>query len=247
MPAPSAFVAFQIQNVCMYIYLHIICVHTNGLCQHVLCTVAILKEYYSCKFNHSKVGRARKNTRTLLMAFTGICWQQRNAEAEDSLGSISALVRPGPIPLFPPDPKHQHSSLSRPALCRLSWSLAPCSQSAQAKLSHGSISPSASCSAQSHHLHGTIHLCPPFPAGSGGGIQLHVELQRCSRLSEDIRFLRFLPLITVSLLSIYDWQSSKSHNVPNLQEFSQDIQKAHPKREDRPDMLKSPSPKLGGQ
>jgi len=35
---------------------------------------------------------------------------------------------------------------------------------------------------------GPVHLCSPFLAGSGGGIQLHTELQRCSRLSKDICF-----------------------------------------------------------
>lgn len=68
--------------------------------------------------------------------------------------------------------------------------------------------PPLRCSVPSPSM-GPVHLCSPFPVGSGGGIQLHAELERCSRLSKDRCFLQFLPLITSSLLSRCDWQSFK--------------------------------------
>lgn len=120
MPALSAFVAFQIQNVCMYIctsYGYVPMGYAS-----TLRTVAILKEYYSCKFNHSKVGRARKKPCTLLMAFTGICWQERNAEAEDSLGPISETWPHPPVPCWPEAP----ALLSR-SFCFISPLMVPCS------------------------------------------------------------------------------------------------------------------------
>lgn len=128
--------------------------------------------------------------------------------------SVGSWPHP-PIPSWPDALVLLSKSLCPATPCFVSFLLVPCSLLLRCPclawcpprrwLPHHQPLPLLSPAA----LDGSVHLCSPFPAGSAGGIQLHAELERCSKLSKDICFLQFLPLFTSSLLSRCDWQSFK--------------------------------------
>lgn len=188
---------------------------------------------------------------TLLMAFTDICWQQRNAEVEDSLGPFqlqwelalskrSLLTLCTGIPLcvslpcysllcfMSPDPLLPASEVCVPGLVP-AMALAP--------------PPPGAAAAQSLWPQ-RDHSNSAYPSWLAlGGIQLHADLEGCSRLSKDISFLLFchwlLTLSWVDVISNY----LKSRNTvrqkvsASFQKFLQHILKAHPEESTDPTCL----------
>lgn len=195
----------------MHVYLCIICVRTNGLCWHSY-TERILKlQNPTLKLGiaWTKVHFANGFRRYLLTA--------EECRGGGLLGSMWALVGPGPIHSLPPDQALLSGSPCPPTPCFVSSLLVSCSLLLRCLCQAQSLPwpqlplcqlPLLFCSVPPPSM-GPVHLCSPFLAGSGGSIQLHAELERCSRLSKDICSLQFLPLVTSSLLSRRDWQSFK--------------------------------------
>lgn len=209
------------------------------------------------QFNRSKAGKCLKKVH-FANGFHRYLLTAEECRGGGLLGPISAPVGAGLIHPLPPEPKHQHSFLGLPALLLFasfhgSWSLAPCSWSARARLStrHGRGSPSASycpCSAQSHHplwdQSASVH---PSRLALEGAFSSTLSWRGRAGLARTYTFCIFCHWSPAVSWADGFGNHLKSHNVRTLQKFSQDIQKAHPEREERPDMLKSPCPKLGRQ
>lgn len=178
------------------------------------------------------------------MAFTDICWQQRNAEVEDSLD---------PFQLQWELALSLHSLQTWCAGIPLCVSL-PC-YSLLYFTSPGPLLPAFEVCVPG--LVPAMALAPPPPGAAAaqslwpqrdhsnsaypswlalGGIQLHADLEGCSRFSKDISF-HFLPfchwLLTLSWVDVISNYLKSQNTVRqkvsvSFQKFLQHILKAHP-------------------
>ena len=190
------------------------------------------------------------------MAFTGICWQQRNAEAKDSLDPFQLQRELAPsthalltwcsgIPLRASLPCCSLLCFITPAPLLPAFEVpVPGSVPAMAL----ALPPPAAATAQSHRppwdQSTSAHPSQLALEGASGSMLSWRDAAGLARTYVFCSFCCWSPALSWADVT---GNHLKSHNIPNLQKFSQDIQKAHPEREDRPDMLKSPAPKLGGQ